>query len=437
MPPCYRCAMARTDVDGAPVLENSRALAPWLALACAAGLFGCEGDLPGERRVTLTGRGPGNVPTPLVWVAAQDGDGAFMPLTSEDGVYSFEARTGRYTLAFVCDAGRSPYGEVIYATVDELPKVDVPCRETRDREGQHRWTGRWTGIAKNALVQVVFASSSDGASAAIPNAAMDGYEASLRADTYDLAAVARTPGQPPNVIVMQDLVVGGDGKTDLDFGAGVLTVARPIAMAEAPGAAALAMGNTVITPRGGLLDLPSDNNDPARPPTSIHAVPPAALPAGATQELWAQLAPSATAVQQVQRTFGEPVIAPVVFPPPFSATVTAASRSPLRVRSTFSPYPRVLFYQLIITGTDLNRLAWIVNASAGSRPGRTELELPELANLPGWKSAYELNGETLTHVQSIAITSSRALAPVLHGTQPTTINAETTFSLTLGALPGR
>jgi hypothetical protein len=64
----------------------------------------------------------------LLWAAFNDGDGAWQALAGSGPTWSFEAKSGRYGLAFACALdGGGVSGEVVHATAAELPELSVDC----------------------------------------------------------------------------------------------------------------------------------------------------------------------------------------------------------------------------------------------------------------------------------------------------------------------
>jgi hypothetical protein len=70
------------------------------------------------------------VPTNAAWVGGQDGSGAFVPLTGQAGLYSFDVHdaSGRYGVAVACTAGTPADGRIIQATTIEGTDVHLVCR---------------------------------------------------------------------------------------------------------------------------------------------------------------------------------------------------------------------------------------------------------------------------------------------------------------------
>jgi hypothetical protein len=73
----------------------------------------------------------GLLPEPVAWIAVQDGDGPFAPI-SGDGGYRFDVTDpdGRYGIAIAC-AGQAAGGlQVVQATLAEADHVDLVCHPT-------------------------------------------------------------------------------------------------------------------------------------------------------------------------------------------------------------------------------------------------------------------------------------------------------------------
>ena len=106
------------------------------AVLVVAALVGCGGggddggDVPGadgadgdDEMVEVTTY-TGDIQAPLVFAAAQDGDGEWRVVESDDGVYSFAAESGRYGFAYACEEG---WLRFFYSTVAERTRLSRGC----------------------------------------------------------------------------------------------------------------------------------------------------------------------------------------------------------------------------------------------------------------------------------------------------------------------
>jgi len=70
------------------------------------------------------------VPTNAAWVAGQDGNGSFVQLSGQSGVYSFDVQdaAGRYGVAVACTASTPADARIIQATTIEGTDIHLVCR---------------------------------------------------------------------------------------------------------------------------------------------------------------------------------------------------------------------------------------------------------------------------------------------------------------------
>src|SRR5262245_38774632 len=82
--------------------DDESAATSTIASSTTSGSGGAGGQGGSPSEVTFTTY-IGAEQTNLLFVAAQDGDGAWQPLDGAQGVYHFTPLTGRFGIAYVCD----------------------------------------------------------------------------------------------------------------------------------------------------------------------------------------------------------------------------------------------------------------------------------------------------------------------------------------------
>jgi hypothetical protein len=403
-------------------------------LALLSYLGACSGDggasmrmASNPRRVTITGRADGGGPVSLDWLAFQDGDGPWKKATAVAGVYTLDvvSSSGRWGAAFVCGEPQVLLGEVVYATLDELSQLDVPCPIPAAAAPTVNWAGSIAGATPGSTPDVIFASREAGAWRAEPSADQSRYAINLPVGTYDLGAALTDAAGNARLIIKRDVAVNADGTTDVDFAALALTPKRqPLGTIAALSQETLATGSFVTSPRGARLDL-------LAPDGSVALLDAADLPAAVTQAIYVEARADPATFRGVFRTVpGGPPPA-LTLPPVFAdANATVAAANPtLRPKVTFSPYPNPRFFQIGLRTGQPNRYDWIMNVGASWLGGLTSIELPDLSAIPGFDAlTWGPRPDLDLAVEMTAITSTRAFGPVLHDVPPPSAGDEITYA---------
>jgi hypothetical protein len=418
--------------------RRHRQVTIFLQLALPAmGLAACGGGAPGPkeaaRHVTLTGRGEGGNPAPLGWVVWRDGgdgqggDGVWQAMAGAGGVYGFDPPSGRYTVAFVCTDSTFMGGEVIAATVDELSGIDVPCPGLQPVAPVHRWHGGIKGLAPDERVEIALGSREGGAFAGAVSDDRTSYDIDvLPPGTYDLAAAARDPAGGTRLLVVRDIVVAGDGATDLDFASATRKAHdQPDPRIAADATESLSFGSYYTSPRGARIDFV--------PPTgNVALLDPADLAPGDSQQFWVDARGPEETFRGIYRAVAGGPLPPLALPPLLThlavTPALGASAITLRPAITFDPYPGALFYQAAITTGQPNALPWVMNVGADWLGTGAGFELPDLSGVAGFVQAWGPRPDQAQAVEMIAIRSTRAFAPVLHDLPPPGPGAETSYA---------
>ena len=386
-----------------------------LLAACAGDGTGGMGSPGAARRVTLTGRAAGGVPTALTWVAFQDGDGPWQRASDSAGVYTFDALSGRYNAAFVCATDTVRSGEVIAAAVAELDTIEVPCPVALPGAARLRWSGTLTGIAAGLgdLPDVTFSSKEGGATRALVSSDGSSYTIDLPAGTYDL--VTSVAGNRLNV--KRDIRITAAGSTNVDFSTGtVMAKSQPLPAIAADAQESLETGAFFTSARGVRVDL-------FAPKGSVALLDPADLGPGDTQQIYGEARGAKSAFRGFFRAVpGGPVPA-LALPPPLggaSAVPVTGVQPPLYVRPriSFDAYPNVRFYQANIF-TDLpDMFVWVMNVGPQWLAGRTSFELPDWTGVAGWNPAWGPPLDRPLAALVTAVAGNRGFGPILHDLPP-------------------
>jgi hypothetical protein len=403
----------------------------WLVAALALGDgAACSGDAGGNaaRRVTLTGRGDGGVPIALSWVAFQDGDGPWQRATDTGGVYTFEAPSGRYTAAFVCNVPGGGLGEIIAATVAELDTIQIPCPLPVPGAITHHWQGAIKGAPANGPDNVLFGSREGGLWAA-SDRGDGGYQVDLAPGTYDLVASFGS-----TISIKRDLDVHAPGTADIDFTGGTVTAKpQPLPMLATATGEIVEAGSFFVSPRGARIELPGSK-------TSVGLLDPGDLAAGDTQQIYVDVRGEQGAFRGLTRSVpGGPPPALTVPPAWSGVTASVAAATPmLRPKLNFDPYPNARFYQAQMFTDMPQDFVWLLNVGAAWLSGKNSFELPDLSAIAGFDAAWGLRRDVAVAIAAVAIVSTRPIGPVLDDRPPTGPGDEISYGkklLTLAARP--
>jgi hypothetical protein len=360
----------------------------------------------------------------LLWVAFNDGDGPWQAVPGIGPVYTVEVRSGRYGLAFVCESDLgAPSGEVIHASVDELPAVTVFCGEAPPST-YRKLAGKISGLPPDAsvLLQV------RGGFAAL-DAPVTGYSMTAPVGTFDLGVFASVKGRATQALVRRDVVISADTTLDLDFATqGVALVRQPLRVSGAPAGTVEWKGSTALVTASDSLLWGDD--DVSHSPADYAALPASALRPGESQKFELGVngpLPAAQDFVGVIRTFREPAALDVALPAPFaSPQVSRAAGAGARPRVTFQPYPGALFYQLVCSQqVGRAEVSWLSIFTPAWLGGATSYELPDWSTVPGFHYGFSpggLVGET------DAVLSNRNLPRTLHDDPATRDGAELKYA---------
>jgi hypothetical protein len=405
-------------------------------------LLGCDGggstspdggaSLPpdgggGTGRVTLTDVTPPGG-SPLQWVAFNDGDGPWQTLDGASGVYSFSVKSGRYGLAFVCSLPRGFGGEVVHATAAELTALTIDCGAPPP-VASHRLSGKITGLPAAARVEVQGGRGAESFQLQQIDPPATAYQASLPADTYDLAAISYLDDRPGQLLLRRDVAIAADVVVDLDFAQGLPLLEQPLSLtgdgASAPGLVAVV---SLITKRAQLAwgDLSGQR------PTGYPALPASALAAGEVLELDVSSTTGqlpAFSVRGIILGLRQPKAVEVALPPLFSPELSVTAAASPRPRVSFTAYPGALYYQLVAGQFTAGRTAqWLCIFSAAWLGAEASYQLPDFSGARGYRAEFGLLPQAAVDIEADAVTSSRDLSRTLNDDPATRDGSRLTYA---------
>jgi hypothetical protein len=406
-----------------------------LAVGCDGGAT-TSGDggapLGAGTRITLTNVTAAPVSN-LSWVAFQDGDGPWQTVDGKAGVYVFTVRGPRYGLAFVCDRAGWLSGEVLHATVAELPSLATSCDLMVDRP-IFPLGGALKGVPASAAISV-FVGSVGGVQAA--QVTGTSYTLPVEASTYDVTALAQEPGKPDRVVVRRGVLVGAPTTLDLDFAAeGRSGVEQPLVVKNT------AVGETLE----GSLEIQFASNgylywDLTGPSqASYRALAETDLGKEDAQQLSVLAVtgtPPTLSVRGASRGFRAPGPLELTLPPAFSsARLSLAATAPhLRPRLEFDTYGGARFFQLQmdrVSGTE--SFGWLAIFSADWLGEATSYDFPDFSGARGFEGQWAFGPQDTLQVESYAVRSSRALLPTISAERRSLAGAQLEFAKTVSLL---
>jgi hypothetical protein len=378
-----------------------------------------KGDGGGTRDVTAAapdGGGPASAvtltnlaKTNLAWVAFQDGDGPWQTVDGAKGVYSLPVAGPRYGLAFLCDLGNLTAGEIIQATVAELPQVATNCDGVNPAANHLKVTIRGLEPA----VEVAVSAGSAFVGYGVPTTARS-FDLSVAPGTYDVVGLALLSGaqrQPVKVAFARGVDASGDAAATLDFGAEHWLVEQPLSVvgaAEPP--------EVFVSLTTGLGTTTSFQ----APAGKFYSLAGRDLGPGDIQELTV----SATSIsggtvseRGVVLGLAEPQPLTVSLPPALSSPkVAAIGGAPyLRPRLTLGPYPGATLYQLMaVAGPPSLQKQWLVILSASWQRDGQGYDFPDFSGVRGFATKWALQPQDDAQFEVDAAQSSRDFARTIN-----------------------
>ena len=325
-------------------------------------------------------------PTNLAFVAGHDGAGVWQALTGTTGVYTLSAMTGRYGVTWVCPSSTAVH--VIEATPDELPAYTADCGSP-----QATVSGTVSNIPASHTATVDISSGGYGAELGASNGAASlVYGGGAEPGHNDLVVTLKANGSidTTGTLLARDLVVPAGGLShDFDastafsgFESHTLTIQGASVSESVRGRAGF------VTARGTYVILDYS------PTTSYRAMPLAQLQA-MELDFAAAVASDSSAgtARSVHSFFRTPSNATVMLPPAATASVTAASTTPLVQLRADLAAPDAQAYALVYSQAG-SSWTCMVTARWLSAAGLSSYTTPDLSLTPGWSSSYALTAGT-------------------------------------------
>ena len=369
--------------------------------------------------VTLTNLAKTN----LAWVAFQDGDGPWQTVDGAKGVYSHPIAGPRHGVAFLCDLGNFTAGEIIQATVAELPQVTTYCDGLTPASNHLNVTIRGLDPA----VEVAVSAGTAFVGYGLPTTARS-FDLSVAPGTYDVVGLALLSGaqrQPVKVAFARAVDVSGNAAATLDFGVEHWLVEQPLSVmgaAEPP---------EVFVKLTTALDTTTSFQAPAG---KFYSLQPRDLGAGDIQELTVStVSVSGGAVSERGVVLGlvEPQPVTVTLPPALSSPkVAAIGGAPyLRPRLTLGPYPGATLHQLMaVAGAPPLQKQWLVILSASWLRDGQGYDFPDFSGVRGFATKWALQPQDDAQFEVDAAQSSRDFARTINSDHPSTPGSKLSYA---------
>ena len=346
----------------------------------------------------------GGEQAPLRWVAFQDGDGDWQEVSSDDGVYSIDLATGRWTIAYLCQFETSYQLSFFGGTMDELPALTRSCAaESAPATGTLEV--EVTGL--DADGEAVMAMGNGGA---LFTQESSTRSMELRVGTWDVPVAVQPNGTTITRfgLAVATITDGAITQIQLDAQDDTAPVTSFEATVTGDGAAGATVGASFVSEGG------AQGPELRQPPAGRFAtVPLSSLRPGDLHEVRAT-ATADNANRVARRYLHEGADVELPLPAALAATVTTASTDPyLRLALDLEPVAGAQIYGLdaspfvLFGGGSSNNLDF--HATPGWFGDDTSWTQPDLSDLPGWDDSWALpDGETILWAVDASSTSGTA-----------------------------
>jgi hypothetical protein len=320
---------------------------------------------------------------PLELVAAQDGDGAWQQLDSDNGLYSFTSATGRYGVATVCIAGPFVRLSFYYSTAAEQDQVTRSC--TTEAPVFTAIDVAIDNLAGDAQISAgpQFANVTAGEPAAT---LMTLVEAS-----YDVWAAVR-PGATDieSVMVQRDVQTSTEGTPQVTFDVdqdSVATTDFSLAIDGETDSEEVDWGAYLWSTRRTRARLLQADG------ASYAGVPTSALEGNDIHEVVAEaIDGDAGTARAIRQLLLDPANVTLTLPPAFGDIEAGAVETMpyVRVDATFDAYPDGVYYELrLFQGGEREVTFEATDGWLGDGASYT-WEQPDLGDLDGWTNGWAL-----------------------------------------------
>ncbi|HUS63055.1 MAG TPA: hypothetical protein VMZ28_00885 [Kofleriaceae bacterium] len=337
----------------------------------------------GPTEIELTTYVGGSV-APLELVAAQDGDGAWQLLESDNGVYSFET-AGRYGLAHVCMIDTAVELHFSYATAAEESSPTRTCPTNLAAEGT-TVNVSVSNMAGDTQARVFVGHLSDFATVGDPNVALT----PLPAARYDAWATVRADGTTiDSAMVERDVQTSTDGPAAVAFDVDTDTFDTTDFSIEIDGAGddTTEWGAYLWSTRRTLVNL-------AQPAVDTYAgFPASALEDNDVHQVVVQAVNGDSTGFRATWSYAiDPANVTLTLPPAFGdVSVDAVDTTPyVRVAMTWDAWEGATQYHLEIGQEGERTLFWEATDGWLGEAASYTWEQPDLGDLDGWTNGWAL-----------------------------------------------
>jgi hypothetical protein len=326
----------------------------------------------------------------ILFVAAQDGDAAWQPLTGTNGTYSFDT-SGRFGIAYVCvEPGSTGLTivSVLQATTADFTSLVRVC-PAAPPSNTTPVTGTVTGIAFTDTASITMGpyAGAGGVTAA--------YQMAVPQGTWDIAAIhdiGGPQGQTDHIIVRRDIAVAATAVTqNFNFlTEGVATALRTMNIEGASGTDTVVINSFLRLEDGGSLMLAAQN-------PSFAVVPASELSGNDTHFINCFVSNPAVGLRGANTFAKDPQDIFFTLMEPLVANVTVSSTTPLQFEATFAANTEAYNYGLAIGQNTTGRRLFVTVSTEWLGPGAMlTYTTPDLTALAGWDPSWELSLGELT-----------------------------------------
>lgn len=329
--------------------------------------------------------------TPSLFAAAQDGDGPWQLLDSDDGVYMFDAPSGRYGFVHFCGDDDNPSLSFFYSTVAEHARMNRGCTGGISNTGSIQPS--ITGFGADTQATITIADSTFIMNGMSPDPTIIG----LATGSFDaFAAVQSTGDDIDELMIVRDIEVtqGSTTGTSINLGNAIAATTYSLidVVGNEPGESAsgsfgfmTANGTEGAVARGSM-------------PTTYAALPTSEVMPNELYTINIQTTDlTEGTTRQVRRFQHTPQDVNINLPPFFAATsVTTATTDPVVLaRFTIDLRPTGRLYDAKLQQNVPKReILWTATRGwIGEDETTYTWEQPDLTGLVGWQNIWALEDD--------------------------------------------
>ena len=361
----------------------------------------------GGGNVTFTFCGLTGLP---LWVAAQDGDGAWARVTGNaSNQYSFQISSGRGGVMYVTASAAGGFNtSVFYGTTAELQSQGGTGLCFGTTTAGKTITGTVSGAAPTDFVAIVLGRASTtlfgGPTSFTLNGVLEGG-LDLIATRSAFSGGAVTPN---SIIIQRNLDIPNNGTVgNLNFATGITPVSATLTLANL-GADVAGVSGAYTTPRNTAGTMFGSGALNATTTLTWYGVPAASIQSGefhvinATAIVQSTIATGLLQTRSVVFITANVAARTVTFGPALSApTVAVAATTPyvrLRLDFTTQPEYNTIFTTNFAQGTGAAQRNVVISKTAGyiAAGGPTRMEVPDASAAAGWTNTWALQSGAVT-----------------------------------------